>query len=380
VGRAGAYGGAALGHVGLASRLHFCDITKIRFLMTIAGLMLPPLSAAEEKLLLRTADPEAAAVADAMSAKTLSALLDNAEFHGVLPIMLRKLGERGDAHLPGDGNLHAKLAGLRDNATIATGQSMLLQYHGNRVMKGLQTEGIPARIVKGPVFARKLYRHISDRPFTDIDILVEPANLAPANKVIAACGFELGSDAAESHQLQEYKWLAKDNSSLLIELHGDLVHDTGMRRRLSLGFPELAVIDGEGVDTPAALLTIAIVHAAGGHKFHRLQLCVDVLQGLRALQSPQDEARLLDAARLTGIELELAVVLNVTGKLFGEARALELAGRIKPDLSIRLARRLITSNTLLRVNAREKISSRLRRDAFRWIQRLAKPRPISGTA
>jgi len=335
--------------------------------------MLPPLTSAEEQLLLRLADPEAGAGWEDVSAKSLSALLDNAEFHGVLPIMLRKLG--GDARLPPDAGLQGKLQDLRDKATIVTGQSMLLQYHGDRIMKGLAAEGIPARIVKGPVFARKLYRNISDRPFTDIDILVEPANLSRANRVIAACGFELGSNEAQSYELQEFKWLEKENSSLLVELHGDLVHDTGMRRRLSLGFRELRAIDGEAADTPAALLTIAIVHAAGGHKFHRLQLCIDVLQGVRALQSSDQEARLLDAARMTGIELELAIVLNVTGQLFGEGRALELAGRIKPDLSIRLAKRLITTNTLLKVNSREKIGSRLRRDAFRWIQRLAKARP-----
>lgn len=339
--------------------------------------MLPSLTSAEERLLLRFADPEAAAIGEELSAKALSALLDNAEFHGILPIMLRKLGERGDARLPPDAGLREKLDDLRDKATIATGQSMLLQYHGDRIMKGMAAQGIPARIVKGPVFARKLYRNVSDRPFTDIDILVEPANLARANQVIAACGFELGSNEAESYQLQEFKWLEKENSSLLVELHGDLVHDTGMRRRLSLGFRELGIIDGEATDTPAALLTIAIVHAAGGHKFHRLQLCVDVLQGVRALQSAESETRLLDAARMTGIELELAIVLNVTGQLFGEQHALELAGRIKPDLSIMLAKRLITTNTLLRVNSREKIGSRLRRDAFRWIQRLAKARPYA---
>jgi hypothetical protein len=337
--------------------------------------MLPSLTSAEERLLLRFADPEAAAVEDNLSAKSLSALLDNAEFHGILPIMLRKLRERGDARLPPDAGLRDKLDDLRQKATIVTGQSMLLQYHGDRIMKEMAARGIPARIVKGPVFARKLYRNVSDRPFTDIDILVEPANLARANQVIAACGFELGSDEAKSYQLQEFKWLEKENSSLLVELHGDLVHDTGMRRRLSLGFRELGVIDGDATDTPAALLTIAIVHAAGGHKFHRLQLCVDVLQGVRALQSAESESRLLDAARMTGIELELAIVLNVTGQLFGEGRALDLAGRIKPDLSIRLAKRLITTNTLLRVNSREKIGSRLRRDAFRWIQRVAKARP-----
>ncbi|MGT2465480.1 hypothetical protein ACVOMV_09800 [Mesorhizobium atlanticum] len=175
--------------------------------------------------------------------------------------------------------------------------------------------------------------------------------------------------------MQEFKWLEKENSSLLVELHGNLVHDTGMRRRLSLGFRELQAIDGGETDTPAALLTIAIVHAAGGHKFHRLQLCVDVLQGVRALKSPEDEARLLEAARMTGIELELATVLNVTGRLFGAQRAIELANRIKPDLSIRLAKWLITGNMLLQVNSREKLRSRLSRDAFRWVQRLARPRP-----
>jgi hypothetical protein len=336
--------------------------------------MLPPLTPADEKLLLRYADPEAAGD-DAPSARTLLTLLANAEFHGILPIMLRKLQAREPGYLPNDTTLRERLADLRDKATIATGQSMLLQYHGDRIMKALAAGGVPARIVKGPVFARKLYRHVSDRPFTDIDILVEPAHLPRANLIIAACGFVLGGDEAESRDLQEYKWLEKENSSLMIELHGNLVHDSGMRRRLSLGFQELRTIDGEAIDAPAALLTIAIVHAAGGHKFHRLQLCVDVLQGVRALQSPESETSLLDAARMTGIELELATVLNVTGRLFNERRALALADRIKPDLGIRLARRLITSKTLLNVNSRDRIRSRLRRDAFRWIQRLTRARP-----
>ncbi|RWD68593.1 nucleotidyltransferase family protein [Mesorhizobium sp.] len=338
--------------------------------------MLPELSPAQEKLLISLADPEAPADWDKdVSAGDLLALLANAEFHGVLPIVLRKLRERGDANLPKDVGLRQKLAELRDQMTMATGQSMLLQYHGDRIMKALAAKGVPARIVKGPVFARRLYHQPADRPFTDIDILVDPAGIEEANRTIAECGFRLGSGEAESHQLQEFKWLEKENSSLLIELHGNLVHDTGMRRRLSLGFSELQAIDGGGTDTPAALLTIAIVHAAGGHKFHRLQLCVDVLQGVRALRSPEDEARLLEAARMTGIELELATVLNVTGRLFGAPRAIELADRIKPDLSIRLAKWLITGNMLLRVNSREKLRSRLSRDAFRWVQRLARGRP-----
>ena len=310
----------------LASVVLFCDhIRAIAFqFATLAGLMLPPLTPADENLLLNYRGPRGAGGLAAilrqkpcrlcwpMPSSTASCRSCCASCRSVAtPICLQ------------DAGLQETLSELRQKSTLVTGQSMLLQYHGDRIMKALAADGVPARIVKGPVFARKLYRHVADRPFTDIDILVEPAHLADANRVIAACGFELCSDEAQSHDLQEFKWLEKENSSLLIELHGNLVHDSGMRRRLSLGFRELRTIDGDATDTPAALLTIAIVHAAGGHKFHRLQLCVDVLQGVRALQSADAEARLLEAARMTGIELELATVLNVTGRLFDERRALE---------------------------------------------------------
>ena len=89
--------------------------------------MLPSLSPADEKLLLRFADPDAPAISGKeLSATSLLALLANAEFHGVLPIMLRKLRELGDASLPKDAALQQKLAELRDQATTATGQSMLV--------------------------------------------------------------------------------------------------------------------------------------------------------------------------------------------------------------------------------------------------------------
>lgn len=337
--------------------------------------MLPALSRAEERLLLGLADPEAPAPEELPPAPRMLALLDNVEFHGVLPIAMRKLGAYGFDRLAQDDALKARLAELRERITVAVGQSMLLQYHGGRIMRGLARQDIPARIVKGPVFAGKLYSQVADRPFTDIDILVRQADIPRANRVIEEAGFRLASGEEQSAALQEFKWLEKDNSSLLVELHGNLVHDGGMRRRLSLNFDELAVIDGDVEDSPATLLTIAVVHAAGGHKFHRLQLCVDVLQAVRRLPSAAAEGQALAAARMAGIELEFATVLNVTGRLFGEPRALALADRIEPDLGTRLARRLITPDILLKVESSGKTRSRLSRDAFRWIQRLTSVRP-----
>ncbi|TIW06144.1 MAG: hypothetical protein E5V81_34100, partial [Mesorhizobium sp.] len=86
--------------------------------------MLPELSPAQEKLLINLADPEAPSDwGKDVSAGDLLALLANAEFHGVLPIVLRKFRERGDANLPKDAGLRQKLAELRDQMTMATGQS-----------------------------------------------------------------------------------------------------------------------------------------------------------------------------------------------------------------------------------------------------------------
>lgn len=329
------------------------------------------LSSEDEDILLRLADPAApAAQPTNLSRERFEAIAAHADLHGVLPIVLRKFSEIGAGDRQQVAPYDAQLRQLRDQSVITIGQSMLLQHRGERAVHALSMAGIPARIVKGPIFSRALYSHHSDRPFTDIDIVVEPENLERASSIMEQLDFVLEGDADTSRQLQEFKWVARDNRKLLIEIQGNLVHGAGMRRRLSLGFTELAKLDGERLNSPATLLTTAIVHASGGHKFNSLRLCVDVLQGVRQLQSADDEKDAMDAARMIGAEMEFAVVLNVVGKTFHDERAIRMADQLTTSAGARLGRRLITRNTVVGVNSRRR-SSRIRRDLFRWIQRLA---------
>jgi hypothetical protein len=324
---------------------------------------------AEDRLLVACADPLAALPADATaSPDRLETLLKAAELHGVRAILLRKLREQ-----PGRSeHVASELQRLHDRSTFEAGQSLLLRHQGAQVRAGFDARGVSARIVKGPVFADRLYAHAADRPFTDIDFLVRKADMGKAGQVMQGLGYELPMGPEQSSILMEYKWHLSTNPGILVELHADLVHLPGLRRRLSLDFDRLAAIDGGEPDSPASLLVIAVVHAAGGHKFHRLQLLVDVLQAVRGLRSEQDGERALGAARQCGASLEFATVLDVTGRTFVCQPALHLAARAASTLSSRIARRLVTPQAILEAGTGAGWGSRLRRDAFRWVQRLAR--------
>lgn len=332
-----------------------------------------PLSAADEALLIDLADPIAPPPPDIhWTSDRLARLLDAAESHGLLAIVVRKLREAGAADWLPDEKSVARLRDLERRTTLAVGQSLLLQFHARRVMTDLAAAGIEASIVKGPVFASKLYPHAADRPFTDIDVLVDPGDIAAANEIIGRNGFELWQEpGSDPDQLQEYKWLLSDNRSVMIELHGNLIHNPGLRRKLAFGRKELLAVGETGADNPVALLMIAVIHAGGGHKFYRLQLLVDVLQAVRALPGRGGEAHFLRAARLLGADCELAVTLNLVGLLFGEERALHLAGLLPASLSIGLGKRLVTPRAVLDAPSTRALRSRLQRDAFRLLQKIA---------
>jgi hypothetical protein len=115
----------------------------------------------------------------------------------------------------------------------------------------------------------------------------------------------------------------------------------------------------------------AVIHAACGHKFHRLQFAVDILQATRALPDA-DVAHLERVARSMGAGLELAVSFNLVGRLFGEARALDLARRFSSGFTSSLSKRLISPEAIHNATSTSGRSSHLRRKAFRGLQLLSR--------
>ena len=314
------------------------------------------MTAAElDKLLCSLADPEAVAVA--VPAEAVGPLLKLAEDHNVQPVVVRKLATQHST---------PALAEAQREITLRIGMSLHLKGIAAKVDRHIADNHLEAVIVKGPVFARQIYPTPSDRPFTDIDIMVAPSARAPIGELLKGMGYHLFLKPVLDHteQNQEEKWIQSDMSALLIEVHGNLVHYQGLRRRVSFGFAEYMRCGG---DTGVPQFFVAVVHATLGHKFHQLRLLVDVLQAYRHL-TDNEVTVLPDMARQLGLALESRLCLELIASLFDAPGADATARRIAGGRASNLATRLVDGAAVL--SAPSAFLSKVRRHTFRGLQRI----------
>jgi hypothetical protein len=314
--------------------------------------------AAIDHLLSRLADPEAEA--PDVPESRLAEICARATAHRVEAVVLRKLQAHG---------AHPQVRGLSDRVLQATALTMMLEARVRPIDAAIRQRDLPACIVKGGLFASRLFRHPADRPWTDIDILADPAARADIASVLRDLGYRYGGAEGAENRKREEKWGDPDQPNLLIELHGDLVHYPMLRRGVRFGWAEL-VAAGEGdPQAPLALFATAVVHASLGHKFHELRLMVDVLQAFRAL-GPEDRAALPRRMAALSLRLEAALTLRLIADLFDHADAREMADTLDLPVQSRLAARLVRSRDVLGADGPRLGSSHLRRHAFRWLQQV----------
>ena len=261
-------------------------------------------------------------------------LLALADRHGVLPAVLR--------HFPPlhtDPGLTAHKVEAQQRHRDALAFSLMLRTHGEAVLSSAAR--LPVLMVKGPVFARTIYPAPSLRTFTDIDLLVAPEAESQLAQVLAAHGFQLAKYERDPERL-EWKWLNRDNEALMIEVHTNLVHHPALRAAISIQFQDLVGI----AETPAALLTVAVVHGALD-RFERLRQVVDVCQAARRLTGAEEEQRFETLLQRTGARLAAAVGLDLAYRLFGEPRCRDLARGLGQVRHASLARLLIGRSAVI---------------------------------
>lgn len=296
----------------------------------------------------------------------LQRLLAVAEEHGLSAIVLRKISEDAGLkkRLPG---AIAMLDHLNDAAVLSMGLTMMLEHYYLMLQERIVVSGLRVVVVKGPVFARNLYRNVNDRPYTDIDLLAHPEDMIDASRILTDLGFSrFKKDLWDrSDVYQEQKWLHAGNPNIMIELHGNLVHYPSLRRRVSFGYDDFSKACQSEGDCPIALFMTTVVHASLGHKFHKLQLLVDILQAFRHL-SDEQVALLSSVAAQLSLRLEVALCLDSIAGVFGDQRAAKIAKKMALPVQSALARALVSPQALLETHGQ----SRFRRHAFRWLQSL----------
>ena len=283
-------------------------------------------------------------------------LVIQAEAHGVLPAVLRNFspfsGDTGDPSFAG--------AAADARARYRTARAFVLMLRGEHEALATGAAGLPMAVIKGPVFARTLYPEPELRTLTDIDVLVAPVAEPRLAALLAARGYELGDDGT-AHVRNEWKWVKRDNPTLMVEVHTDVVHAPSLRASLSLTYDDLA----EETETPAGCLMIAIVHGAFSHGFERLQHVVDVCQAARALATAEDERRFEMLVERTGARYAVAVSLDLAGRMLAEPRCHEIAQALGSESGIRMARLLIDRSVLTTTKTGWRVIHSWRRQLFR---------------
>ncbi|MEP5780984.1 MAG: nucleotidyltransferase family protein [Hyphomicrobiales bacterium] len=307
-------------------------------------------------MLAKLADPEAPVLE--LSAQDREKVLELARLHRVDNILWRKFGSNVDT---------------KEGAHTLTrvGQSMLLDSLRHDIMDGFKEKGVSACIVKGPVFAQRLYTSTGDRLFTDIDLLIDPADMPKALLTMSELGYNRPTKTWDnSDRDMEYKFYHPDHPIVLIELHGNLVHYPLLRRRASFGLRDLLQAgEGDG-EAPNALLATAIVHATLGHKIDHVQMLVDVLQATRNLPR-NDFTNAVAILKKMRLGLECAVCLSVVGQLFDDDVVNELAAHFIGGIRSKIGRKLITPDVVVQAQGNEMHKgSWRRRKTFRMLQYL----------
>ena len=302
-------------------------------------------------------------------------LAEAAGAHGVLPIFVRNLrkclatsGATSISAGPAAEEMVSRvLAASNERLTVLTGQSLLLKHYQHRIYGAIESNGLDAVVIKGPVFARRLYERQADRSFTDIDILVDKRSLAATIELVRGLGFA-DADAAnrDAPSRSEFKFVLPGNESILIELQTNLIHSADDGRGLRLTYVDLLAAGDGNPEDATALLMVAALHGLAGHQFERLQPAVDLLQAVRDKAGPIDRSRLQRTASALGAIRTLQTALDVIAAIFSEPRAAELANFV-PGSWRRLRAKLLAPEIVLRSQASDAGRDSWRRKLVRKI-------------
>lgn len=104
--------------------------------------------------------------------------------HKVLPAVVRAIRTDPDLAVPGE--LRAQLI---SHAAGTARRNLVLAQDLIRIMDVLAAEDIAAIPIKGPVWAMALHGDLALRQFSDLDIMIDPADAVRAKRALLADGF-----------------------------------------------------------------------------------------------------------------------------------------------------------------------------------------------
>ncbi|HEY2991292.1 MAG TPA: nucleotidyltransferase family protein [Methylomirabilota bacterium] len=279
----------------------------------------PAALAAETRLLLACArlelTPADARGLEALLASSLrwDVILEEARRHGLVPLL-----HRHRERLPLPPAVRASLERLFERNTR---RALVLAAELVALLAALRGAGIEPMPYKGPALAVALYGNPTLRQFQDLDVIVTPAEVAGAARVLRDLGYRPErtlSPMVEAAMLASGTARTFVRGECIVELHwavlppafGVAVNLAAIRARqghVMLGGARVPV------PSPEDLLRLLVLHG-GKHVWERIAWLADIADLLRWYPD-LDHAALAETARRTGAGPFLTVALALAHRL-----------------------------------------------------------------
>ena len=274
------------------------------------------------------------------------AVVDSAQRHGVTPIVYRALRAAPEGLVPPD-----VLSALRHSYLENSRRCLLLTGWLRRIVDGLAAAGIRAVPYTGPVLAALAYGNIASRQAGDLDLLIDPEDLATAKTALEVEGFrpQTPLEGWQERQLVRSAHpyaLVRAQENIVLELHWSV-----SPRSLSAGLggtpppdrlEEVATAGTKFVTLSTGVLLIALCVHGAKHVWERLVWIVDVAE-LIAKRPDLDWDGVLAHAREAGHLRELLLGCLLARDLLGTGLPATLSGQIAVDPKLPALERVVAT-------------------------------------
>ena len=225
-------------------------------------------------------------------------------------------------------------------------QNLYLEHALQDVLHAFNEAQIPLLLFKGPTLAYQYYPQPHLRTYHDIDVLIQPADLARAHDLLLQRGFkfyeEFRSNATDETR-SGYNYLLKQSDSwleILIELHtAPHASDIGSQFDVQALWKRAEAITL--LDEPALMMHPVdhLLYLCWHYRFHgftRLLWLYDIVMVLRATQMEMDWADLVRHAKSQKLATTLYYCLLWCHDLFHIDFPLHIEKQLRPPLISRL--------------------------------------------
>jgi len=269
-------------------------------------------------------------------------VINTADRHGVLPLLYRSLSRSSPDAVP-----KAILDELRESFQSNVQHSLLLTAELLKLLDLFAVHGINAIPFKGPVLAASVYRDLSLRPFSDLDLLVNRDDLLKAGGLLASLGYSqpTADNGVALEQDPDPEDVAYLGPKFYIFVHQD--HGTRVdlqwrvtQRYFSFSLEENhgrgrlvpVMVAGRSVLTfaPMDLLLILCAHGAK-HQWQEIKWICDVAELLRTQKEKIDWGKLQQEASRQGVRRMLNLGLFLAHDLLGAELPVEVSKTVERD-------------------------------------------------